>query len=132
MKNLPALGKLVEGVKAAVKRRGFLYTVDKGKLKVRKAHASLNTLLQSAGAIFMKAALVILDASIQAEGLVPGVDYEFAANIHDEWQIDVLPQHVAIVKSLAIDSIKKAGEQFEFRCPLAGNADEGQTWMDTH
>lgn len=80
----------------------------------------------------MKVALVILDADLQAAGLVPGVDYEFCANVHDEWQIDTLPQHVETVKRLAEDSIRKAGDDLEFKCPLAGNADAGSNWKETH
>lgn len=132
LKNLPALGKLVSLVKKKAKQRGYLVALDGGKLKVRKAHAALNTLLQSAGAIIMKVALVILDADLQAAGLVPGRDYEFAANVHDEWQIDTLPEHVETVKRLAEDSIRKAGEDLEFKCPLAGNADAGSNWKETH
>ncbi|RUT86787.1 DNA polymerase [Mesorhizobium sp. M7A.T.Ca.US.000.02.1.1] len=132
MRNLPALGKLVEQVKKRASKRKFLFALDGGKLKVRKAHAALNTLLQSAGAIIMKVALVILDADLQAAGLVPGVDYEFCANVHDEWQIDTLPQHVETVKRLAEDSIRKAGDDLEFKCPLAGNADAGSNWKETH
>lgn len=132
MRNLPALGELVKQVKKRAAKRKFLFALDGGKLKVRKAHAALNTLLQSAGAIIMKVALVILDADLQAAGLVPGVDYEFCANVHDEWQIDTLPQHVETVKRLAEDSIRKAGDDLEFKCPLAGNADAGSNWKETH
>jgi len=40
----------------------------------------------------MKQALVILDDTLQNEqGLTPGVDYEFVANVHDEWQIECKP-----------------------------------------
>jgi DNA polymerase I-like protein with 3'-5' exonuclease and polymerase domains len=140
---LPALGKLVQNVKNRafgyvnkagkwVPGRGFLVGLDGGKLKVRHAHAALNTLLQSAGAIIMKQALVILDRDLQAEGLVPGIDYEFCANVHDEWQIDVLPMHVEFVMKTAEDAIRKAGEELEFACPLAGNADQGMNWCETH
>lgn len=144
LKGLPALGKLVDKVKKRafgykskqtkkfVPGRGFLIGLDGGKLKVRHAHAALNTLLQSAGAIIMKQALVILDADLQAEGLVPGIDYEFCANVHDEWQLDVLPMHVEFVMKTAEDAIRKAGEELEFGCPLAGNADQGTNWRDTH
>jgi DNA polymerase I-like protein with 3'-5' exonuclease and polymerase domains len=132
LKGLPALGKLVENVQKRSGLRGFLIGLDGGKLKVRHRHAALNTLLQSAGAIIMKQALVILDADLQAEGLVPGIDYEFCANVHDEWQIDVLPMHVEFVSKTAELAIKKAGEVLEFGCPLAGNADTGPNWADTH
>jgi DNA polymerase I-like protein with 3'-5' exonuclease and polymerase domains len=112
--------------------RGFLVGIDGGKIKVRHRHAALNTLLQSAGAIIMKMALVVLDKDLQALGLVPSVDYEFCANVHDEWQIDVLPQHVELVMKTAEEAIKKAGDELTFACPLAGNADRGANWKDTH
>lgn len=115
-----------------IEGKGFLYGLDKGKIPVRHKHAALNTLLQSAGAIIMKQALVILDTSLQEAGLVPGQDYEFCANVHDELQMDVRPQHVELVKELSEASIRIAGEVLKFGCPLAGNADSGANWSETH
>lgn len=144
LKGLPALGRLTQAIgnrafgykdKKTGKRvegRGFLVGLDGGKIKVRHRHAALNTLLQSAGAIIMKLALVILDKDLQAAGMVPGRDYEFCANVHDEWQIDVKPEFEELVKEAAEASIRKAGEQLNFACPLAGNADSGKNWKDTH
>lgn len=132
LKALPALGKLVEAVKSVSKSRGYLNAIDGRKLYCRSEHAALNTLLQSAGAIFMKVALVILDVALQAAGLVPGVDYEFVANVHDEWQIECKEQHAAFIGQQACDSIASAGERLRFRCPLAGAFSVGKTWADTH
>lgn len=132
MTNLPALGKLVEAVKDKLKAKGYLKSLDGGKLHARSPHAALNTLLQSAGAIVMKKALVILDDALQYAGLVPGTDYEFLVNVHDEWQIEVKPQHVETVSRIAEDSIRLAGESYKFRCPLVGNADVGSNWAETH
>ena len=132
MENLPALGQLVDAVKLKSKQVGFLRALDGGKLVCRKPHAALNTLLQSAGAILMKTGLILLDDALQAQGLVPTVDYEWVANIHDEWQLDVLPQHEDMVKSFAEDAIRLAGEAYKFRCPLKGNADAGPNWAATH
>ncbi|WP_412057738.1 DNA polymerase [Bartonella sp. DGB2] len=129
---LPALGQLVNAVKERVQKRGFLKAIDGGRLLVRSQHGALNTLLQSAGALFMKQALVILDQNLKQAGLIPRKDYEFCANIHDEWQIDVRPPHVAFVMKAAPDSIRLAGEAFNFACPLAGNAVSGETWAHTH
>lgn len=134
LKNLPALGKLAERVLKRATSRGFVLSIDGSKLFVRKSHAALNTLLQSAGAIFMKRALVILDRRLQEAGLIPGADYEFVLNIHDEWQIDVanrdfLPEWVGF---MAEDAIRDAGVYYNFRCPLAGNADIGENWAATH
>lgn len=130
--NLPAMGELVKAVKEAAKERGFLWGLDGRQLRVRSQHAALNTLLQSAGAIQMKRALCIFDDAMQAAGLRPGVDYEFVANVHDEWQLEVSPEHAEKVLQLGMDAIRLAGESFGFRCPLAGSGSIGQTWADTH
>lgn len=129
---LPALAKLVDGVKKKAKSKGYLGGLDGRQLHVRSDHAALNTLLQSAGALVMKKALVILDGDIQAAGLVPGVNYEFVANVHDEWQIEVDEAHADLVGNLAVAAIRKAGDHFGFRCPLDGEYKIGRTWAETH
>lgn len=130
-RKLSAMGKLIEAVSKAA-ARGWLRGLDGRRVSVRSQHAALNTLLQSAGALIMKLALVILDANLQAAGLIPGKDYEFVANVHDEWQIETLPEHAEFVGQTAASAIAEAGDQFKFRCPLKGNYESGQTWADTH
>lgn len=132
LKNLPALGTLVEKVRAKAKDKGFLLGLDKRRLEVRSQHAALNTLLQSAGAVQMKMALWILDKDLKAAGLVPGVNYEFVANVHDEWQIEVDPDKGDDVGRMATEAIRKAGEFFGFKCPLAGEYRVGRNWAETH
>ncbi len=132
LKNLPALGTLTNKVKDKVAKTGTLKGLDGRILFVRSSHSALNTLLQSAGAILMKRALVILDNDLQAAGLVPGVDYEFMGNIHDEWQMESKPEVADRVGQIAADAIRKAGEYYDFRCPLAGNYDIGDSWKDCH
>ncbi|PBB68159.1 DNA polymerase [Mesorhizobium sp. WSM4312] len=129
---LPALGKLSEAVQRKAKTQGWIKGLDGRILMVRSAHASLNTLLQSAGAIQMKRALVILDNNLQALGLVPGVNYEFVVNVHDEWQIEVDEDKAELVGKEAQDAIRLAGEYYKFRCPLAGNSVVGTNWAETH
>jgi len=129
---VPALGDLVKRVKASVKKKGYLIGIDGRHLSSRSEHSALNTLLQSAGAVIMKRALVILDNSLIAAGLIPGTDYEFVANVHDEFQIQTKEEHVSTVKTLAGNSIREAGEFYRFRCELAGSADAGDNWAETH
>lgn len=128
---LPALGKLQELVKAK-SRRGFLKGLDGRILHNKSAHAALNTLLQGGGAIVMKKALVICFEKLTELGLVHGKDYAFVANVHDEFQIEVLLKHVELVKEVARESIRLAGEYYKLLCPLAGAADDGANWAETH
>ena len=59
-------------------------------------------------------------------------DWGFVAHVHDEIQAVVKPQFTSIYKDLAINSFKKAGEFYNLKCPLTGEAKEGKNWMETH
>lgn len=142
--NFPAMKKLKAAIEKAVNTKGYLKGLDGRKLRVRSPHSALNTLLQSAGALIMKKALVILDKTLQDKGLIPGQDYEFVANVHDEWQIEVLdapyggldeqePYSVPeVVGQTAAWAIEEAGKHFGLRCPLAGDYNIGTSWKETH
>jgi DNA polymerase-1 len=102
--------------------------LDGRKLFIRSAHSALNTLLQGAGAIVMKQALVLLDTKIRKLSL----NAQFVANVHDEWQIECSEEDADLVGSLAVDSIKTAGVKLGLRCPLDGEYKKGKTWAMTH
>lgn len=121
------MAKLEERVK-----RGFIYAIDGRCIPLRSAHSAFNTLLQSAGAIFMKRAWVIADRNLQLAGFVAGDDYEWVLNIHDELQAEVRPHLVEEFKAIVQDAIRLAGEHYNFSCPLAGNAESGANWAATH
>lgn len=134
LKKTPALAKLKEAV-AAASKRGHLVGLDGRLLHIRSAHAALNTLLQSAGALVCKKWLVLLEADLQSRGLKHGWggDYAFCAWSHDEVQIACRTEEVAaLIAEAAPSNVAKAGEFFSFRCPLAGEAKVGKSWADTH
>lgn len=133
LRSLPALGRLVEAVQRAAKR-GFLVGLDGRHIHVRSSHAALNTLLQGAGAIVCKQWLVLLEEHLSSK-FKHGWDgdYCFCAWSHDEVQIACRTPEVAeYVAKVAPEMVSKAGEHFNFRCPLAGEAKVGKTWADTH
>ena len=84
LRNTPSLESLRERITRAA-GRGYLTGLDGRRLRVRSEHAALNTLLQAAGAIVMKKALVILDDYAKQWKL----DYKFIGNVHDEVQSEV-------------------------------------------
>jgi DNA polymerase I-like protein with 3'-5' exonuclease and polymerase domains len=134
LRSLPALGRLVEAVQGAAKR-GHLVGLDGRRVFVRSSHAALNTLLQSAGAIACKQWLVFLEEDLKAAGLKHGWDgdYAFCAWSHDEVQIACrTPEVASYVAHNAPLMVAKAGNHFNFRCPLAGESKVGTTWADTH
>lgn len=131
-KRLPALKALTAVAQQKARTVKVIRSLDGIMLPCRSFSAALNTVLQSDGAVLMKRGLVILDTKLQAAGAQPGHDYEFLLNVHDEWQIEVLPMHAEEFGKAAAESIKEAGEHYNLRCPLAGNYAIGSTWAETH
>jgi len=127
LRNTPALESLRERVIRA-SRRGYLAGLDGRRLRVRSEHSALNTLLQAAGAIVMKKALVILDEYATSWG----IDYKFIGNIHDEVQSEVAEHQAEKFGWLAVECLKAAGVHFGLRCPLDGEYKVGYTWAETH
>jgi DNA polymerase-1 len=131
-KNIPALAKLVDAVKKRVRDNGKLTGLDGRPLYSRSEHSALNLLLQSAGAVIMKKALVMFHTEAQARGHVVDVDFGYLLNVHDEVQIEAKPEIADELGTLMADCIHKAGEYFHFRCPLAGAWEKGNSWLETH
>ena len=125
--NTPALAGLRERVGRAA-ARGYLTGLDGRLLRVRSEHAALNTLLQAAGAIVMKKALVLLDEYAK----LWKIDYKFIGNIHDEVQAEVAEAQAEKYGWLAVECLKAAGLEFNLRCPLDGEYKVGTTWAETH
>jgi DNA polymerase I-like protein with 3'-5' exonuclease and polymerase domains len=132
-RGIPALGALVNAVKAVARGKSKqLRSHDGRMLNIRAQHSALNTLLQGGGAVVMKKALVLAYDAFLARGWQHGREFAFVANVHDEFQMEVIPEHAEEVGRIAADAIRLAGEAFDLRCPLAGSADIGRTWADTH
>ena len=132
LKRTPALKTLREKVQHAAKTRGFLVGIDGRKLPVRSAHASLNLLLQSAGAIAMKQATIELYEDLESANITWGRDWRLVAHVHDELQIECDPGVASEVGLAAAASIRKAGERLGFRCRLDGEFRIGHSWAETH
>ena len=127
LNNLPSFAALKDRVSEAA-GRGYLIGLDGRKLGVRSEHSALNTLLQAAGAIVMKKALVILDDYAKLWKL----DYKIIGNIHDEVQSEVAEKDAEKFGWLAVECLKAAGLEFNLRCPLDGEYKVGTTWAETH
>ena len=139
LENTPKLRVLREKVARISKSEGSLPGLDGRRLHIRSDHAALNTLLQGAGAIVMKQALVILDERLSKLG----IDYKFVANVHDEWQIEVEEAYADMVGKLGVQAIEAAGKYLGdldevtkkplgMRCPLTGEYKVGNSWKETH
>jgi len=125
LSNTPSL----ERVRGDIHRQavsGILDGLDGRKLRVRSEHAALNTLLQGAGAIVMKQALVHLSDKLR------NIPHRFVANVHDEWQIETPAHYADTVGRIGVRAIRIAGETLSLRCPLDGEYRVGNNWAETH
>ena len=127
MKAMPALKQLKEAVSKASKR-GYLIGLDGRRLSIRSEHAALNTLLQSAGALISKQWLVEQRKELESRG----IDYKLLGWVHDEVIIETHPELSEEVGIICVDSAAKAGEFFDFRCPIGAEYKIGMSWADVH
>jgi DNA polymerase I len=104
LNNLPSFAALKDRVSNA-SSRGYLTGLDGRRLQVRSEHSALNTLLQAAGAIVMKKALVILDDYAKLWKL----DYKIIGNIHDEVQSEVAEKDAEKFGWLAVECPQGGG-----------------------
>lgn len=125
---LPALAKLIQKVQRIAEKNGAIPGLDGRQVRVRSQHAALNTLLQSAGAIVMKQALVIASSKLAAYGY----PYKLVAQVHDEFQVEVPEQYAHRVGVIFRNSIREAGRALDVRCPMDGEFKIGDSWADTH
>ena len=128
LRNTPQLKRLRERVSEAFTARGVLLGLDGRKLLVRSEHSAVNTLLQGAGAIVMKQALVLLHKDLTKQK----IPFKLVANVHDEWQIEVPEKYAEQVGQSGVKAITDAGVEFKMNCPLTGEYKIGDTWKQTH
>ena len=86
---IPGLEPLIDAVKLKVRSTGRLRGLDGRPIFCKAEHASLNYLLQSAGAILSKRWVVVGQDLLDEAGLTYDVDYTRCAYVHDEVQLSV-------------------------------------------
>jgi len=126
-RSVPAFRELKTQLGVAAEK-GWIYGLDKRRLKVRSQHSVMSTLIQSAGAVLCKQWLVEIDHAIKEANL----DAQVIAWVHDEVQIQVKKGDEDVVGDIARRAAQKAGEAYSFRCPIAAEYAVGRTWRDTH
>jgi DNA polymerase I-like protein with 3'-5' exonuclease and polymerase domains len=131
MAGIPGLKQLTDMVQARSKD-GTLKALDGRILYLQgKAHAALNYLCQSAGAIVTKAWLVKF-YKIMDERYTLGVDYEPVSYIHDELNLSVRPELADEVITLLESTMRSITTDFNLNVQLSATGKSGRTWQDVH
>jgi DNA polymerase I-like protein with 3'-5' exonuclease and polymerase domains len=123
----PSLAQLKARV-AVYAKKGLIKCLDGRQLRVRSEHSALNTLLQGAGAIVMKEALLLFKRNL----LSARISADIVANVHDEWQVECYPYNADEVGRLGREAIQEAGRKLHLRVPLDGSYNIGVNWKETH
>ena len=110
------------------KKYGYIEGLDGRKIFVRKKSDLINYKFQSDGAILMKRSIVMLDDLVKEFS----VDALKVLDQHDEGQHDVIPEQAHLFGSLAVLSIRKAGEYYNLNIPLDAEYKIGNSWAETH
>ena len=108
--------------------KGTLPGLGGYQLKVRSSHSSLNTLLQSAGAIISKQWLVQITKNLRAKK----IPYKLVAWVHDEVQLETPREYGDIVGEVVVHSAVEAGEILKFRCPVGAEYGVAENWAGSH
>ena len=130
-KNIPAYASLVAGVDKQVDKTGVLKALDGNPYYIRSKHSALNVLLQGAGALVCKKWCCITD-ELLSKKYKRGEQFEFIMNIHDEFEIECDEDIAEDVAKIAQGATTLAGEYFNLRIRLDGEAKIGHTWYDVH
>ena len=125
LENTPSLATLKQQVGKA-SDKGYLKALDGRHVRVRSEHASLNFLLQSAGAIIAKRAWVIFHE------LATHLDYKQLGVIHDEIQIECSPDDAEEIGKLTVKAMELTTDYYKLRCPMTGEYKIGRSWNETH
>lgn len=126
---IPGFKKLTVQIQEEFKRNGgLIQTIDGGYVRCFSQHAALNYKLQSAGAIVMKVAAILIRREIKKRGL----DAFFVGNIHDEVQLDCAEKDAEEVGKICVQAITDAGIYLGFKVPLTGEFKIGANWAECH
>ena len=128
MEAIDGLAKLKRHTIPALAERGYFLGFDGRYVACDSEHLMLAGMLQNGESVVMKWADRIWKRELRKQR----IPFWKVNDVHDEWQVETLPQYAEQVKETMINSIVQAGVELEVRCPLAGSGVIGQNWMETH
>lgn len=130
IESYPGLDRLYKEQIPADAKRGYFVGIDGRKVIYGQEHGMMAGYLQNAEAILLKSAAWL--ALQKAEQLVP---VKLLNLVHDEIQIEVQSSNkmvAARVGGVFTEELRRTGEYYGLRCPIAGNMTIGKTWRDAH
>lgn len=128
MANMPSYKRLSEAVMRKGQSQGKLIGLDGRVLRVRSAHASLNTLIQGSSAVLMKKWFMYVDYHLRRRKL----DAKIVAMVHDELVLETSEKDVDHAKDCVILSIRQVNKAYKLNCELDCDVQTGNNWSEIH
>lgn len=125
---IPELPKLINKLKAQLKRTGRIQLCDGSWISVSSDHMVIPYLLQGDESKIMKRAMWTIFSTCKKER----IDALQVGMIHDELQFDVLKEHVNRFIEICLNAFEEAGRFFKYNIPTEGDAKVGKSWAETH
>lgn len=129
---ITGMENLLSTLEHRVKRTGSVLALDKRRVGIRKSHAALNSLLQSAGAVVMRWFLRGLQIECEKRGVRWWVDYVPHLFVHDEVQGSLDPNKKEQFQEAVSAAFDWCVTQLGLRVPLGGDVKYGRNWAETH
>jgi len=124
---LPGLERLMSELDKDAKR-GYMIGLDGRLLSLPSRHKALAARLQSFEKVIIGKSIVSSYKEVKNKCL----DSNLVAVVHDEEQWDTLEKDLDNTREIVVRSIKEAGEYYETKCPMEGEAKVSKTWAGAH
>lgn len=128
--SVPGFQDVIDELTEELHEKGRIKLCDDTPICVSSDHMVIPYLLQGDESRLMKLASIYVDAEIRKRKLQN--DILKVADIHDEWQYRCRKRFTDEFISFALPCFVKAGEFFNYRIPIEGDAKVGKTWAETH
>jgi DNA polymerase-1 len=128
--SIPGFFDLIDRLQDDLERTGRITLCDGTPILVSSPHMVIPYLLQGDESRLMKQSLIYVDEEVRRHRLSEHVLK--VADIHDEWQWKVRNEYVQKFIDLALPCFPRAGDSFDYRIPITGDAKVGKTWAETH
>jgi DNA polymerase-1 len=132
-KGIDGFGDLQKRIEMQVEKRNYVPGLDGRRIPTRSAHAALNYLIQSSGAVLCKR--WVADAFEECSSrfkLGWDGDFVFVLFVHDEIQLCVRQGLEEEIGHIIVKTAQAAGIPYGFRVCLDSGYSVGSNWADTH
>lgn len=123
----PNIPRVQRYYRNAYQQNGFILGLDGRILKPQKTYSGgsiMNCLIQNAGAVLMKQAMVNLRENVP--------EIKIVANVHDEIVFEIRKDLVEDLREIIREFVISAGQPYNFKCKLDAEVKVGNNWAEVH